>query len=256
MRGLWWIAVFLILAASTGGAQQSVPSTDASQPPAQPAVERVEHPITRNDIEPQYPKAARKKHISGFCLVSMTVDVKGMPQGIKIVNCSDPLFEETSLMAALQYRFTPATTPEGEPVAANISLNITYHLNGGRAAQKTIRATFNSLPDVNSTGPGPDGVYPLTKAIAPPVLTNFADDGYRATGISVSKRCACDVVLTISEKGKPTNTQVTHCERPELEKLAVHSLLKSKYKPGSLNGKDVPIRASIHLEYAEIPSNP
>jgi hypothetical protein len=56
-------------------------------------------------------------------------------------------------------------------------------------------------------------------------------------------------VLTISVKGKATDPHVTHCERPNLEKPAVESLLKSKYTPGSVNGVEVPMRVSIHLEY-------
>jgi len=42
---------------------------------------------------------------------------------------------------------------------------------------------------------------------------------------------------------------VTNCVRPALEKPAIESLLKSKYKPGMVNGNAVPMRASIHLEY-------
>jgi len=47
---------------------------------------------------------------------------------------------------------------------------------------------------------------------------------------------------------------VIHCERSELEKPAVESLLKSPYKPGYVNGKPVPIRAMIHLYYDDDPS--
>jgi hypothetical protein len=56
-------------------------------------------------------------------------------------------------------------------------------------------------------------------------------------------------VLTISTKGKAADPQIKHCERPELEKPAVESLLNSEYKPGMVNGKAVPMRASLHLEY-------
>jgi hypothetical protein len=57
-------------------------------------------------------------------------------------------------------------------------------------------------------------------------------------------------------KGKATDPQVTHCERPELEKPAVESLLKSQYEPGIVNGIEVPMRASIHLDYGDSPSKP
>jgi hypothetical protein len=63
-------------------------------------------------------------------------------------------------------------------------------------------------------------------------------------------------MITISAAGKATDPKVTHCERPELEKPAVQSLLESKFKSGSVNGKPVPIRTTVHLEYYEAPVKP
>jgi hypothetical protein len=70
----------------------------------------------------------------------------------------------------------------------------------------------------------------------------------------VAGNSACDIVITISPKGKASDPQVTHCGNSYLEKPAVQSLLKSKYKPGQVNGRPVPMRASIHLEYGETPT--
>jgi hypothetical protein len=87
-------------------------------------------------------------------------------------------------------------------------------------------------------------------------MTSFVDEGYGDNAFMDAGKSACDIVLTISDKGKPSDPQVIHCERPALEKLAVQSLLKSHYKPGKMNGKAVPIRASVHLEYADAPTKP
>ena len=72
----------------------------------------------------------------------------------------------------------------------------------------------------------------------------------------ITRTDACDVLLTISEKGKASEPKVAHCNRPELEKPAVESLLKSDYKPGMVNGKAVPMRGSIHLNYGDAPATP
>jgi hypothetical protein len=66
---------------------------------------------------------------------------------------------------------------------------------------------------------------------------------------------ACNIVLTISAKGKPSDPQVTSCDRPALEKPAVASLLRSQYKPDRVNGKAVPMRAAIRLEYGDTPAS-
>jgi hypothetical protein len=87
-------------------------------------------------------------------------------------------------------------------------------------------------------------------------LTKFSDEGYGNAAFIFAGNSPCDIVLTIDAKGNPSNAVVTQCEKPMLEKPAIDSLLKSKYKPGSINGKAVAIRASIHLEYGDVPAKP
>jgi hypothetical protein len=95
-------------------------------------------------------------------------------------------------------------------------------------------------------------VYQFTKSVTPPILSKFTDEKYGETAFPLEGNCACDIVLTISAKGKASDPVVTHCERPSLEKPAVQSLLKSHFKPGQVNGKAVPMRASIHLVLADL----
>jgi hypothetical protein len=113
---------------------------------------------------------------------------------------------------------------------------------------------FNSPPGITSPDPDADGIYPLTKFVSPPVITKFYDDGYGLAVFSEDGSSKCDIVITIDVRGKAFNPQIAHCDRPALEQPAVQSLLNSKYTPGKVNGKAVPIRTTIHLEYADIPS--
>jgi hypothetical protein len=153
-----------------------------------------------------------------------------------------------------KYRFKPATTEEGDPVVYHESVVINYYRPNCFDPAAPIRHVFSTPPGVASSDPGADGVYPLTKSVRPPDLTRFYDEGYGYAAFnSPEGNGSCDIALTISATGKASDPHVTRCERPELEKPAVDSLLKSKYKAGSVDGKAVPIRASIHLEYADIP---
>jgi hypothetical protein len=104
--------------------------------------------------------------------------------------------------------------------------------------------------------PDSDGVYPLTRSVTGPRVIEFSDKGYGQMAFAHEGNSSCDVVLTVSEKGKASDPQVTHCERPELEEPAVDSLLKSQYTPGFVNGKAVPMRGSIHLEYGDDSAKP
>jgi TonB family protein len=253
MQRFWMMALTLTVAASLAHAQQATPPADA------PLLTR--ELIAKGKINPpkpiHFPEAhfsdeARAMKINGRCIVSLTVDVTGMPRNLKVDRCSDPSFEESSLDAVAQYRFKPATTQEGKPVAVKVNVEINYRLSGVSGLPVPIRYTFKTPPETTTSAPGPDGVYPLTQSDTPPTMIKFIDEKYGEAAFPLKGNGACDIVLTISAKGKASDPVVTHCERPSLETPAVQSLLQSHYKPGQVNGKAVPMRASIHIELADM----
>jgi TonB family protein len=250
------IALTMALATGAGRAQQPAPAADEPPLTSELIAKGITPPKPINIVDAHFSDEARRKKISGRCLVSLTVDVNGMPQEISVVRCTDPSFEATSLEAVQQYRFKPATTQEGKPIAIKIEVDINYRLIGHSNPPTPIHYGFNSPPGITTSEPGPDGVYPLTSSVTPPTMTRFSDKGYGDAAFSAKNNGACDIVLTISVKGKASDAVVTHCEWSSLEKPAVQSLLQSHYKPGSVNGKAVPIRASIHLEYGGVSPKP
>jgi TonB family protein len=250
------IALTLALAAIAGRAQQVAAPASTPHPAEQAPKEKINPPTAVKRVEAHYSDEARKKRINGDCLVSLTVDANGMPQDVALVRCTDPSFEQSSLDGVAKYRFRPATTQLGQPVPAKITVEVAYRLYGANAPEIPVCCSFNPPPGPSSSGPGPDGVYALTKTVAPPILTKFSEGDYGPDAFAAGRDGACDIVLTISKKGKPSDPVVTHCGASDLEKPAVQSLLKSKYKPGSVNGKAVAIRASIHLEYGGDPPRP
>ncbi|MGD0802150.1 MAG: energy transducer TonB [Terracidiphilus sp.] len=176
---LWLIGISLLLVSSLAHAQQPAQTTDATQPADQSAAKRINPPKVLNNVEAEFSEEARQKGIGGACKISVTVDTKGYPQDIKLVSCSDPSFEKSSLAAAAQYRFEPATNLDGKPVAAIIFIKVEYHLYGTSEPNMPVRYEFNSPPGILSPDPGPDGVYQLTKFCTAPSLTKFADKDYR-----------------------------------------------------------------------------
>ena len=275
MRRFWMIALTPALVAGAVHAQQAANSADTDNFSVQAPVKKIIPPKMLNQqlihlSLPEYPDAefteeARAKKVNGRCLISFTVDVNGMPQEIKPVRCSDFSFAKSSVASVAKYRFKPATTEDGDPVDYHESVEIDYILRDGSCQKGSgwragdcpdpvapIRHVFSAPPGVTSSDPGTDGVYPLTESVTPPTITGFSDEGYGVAAFnSPEGNGSCDIVLTISATGKASDPQVTYCERPALEKLAVQALLKSHYNPGKVNGKAVPIRASVHLEYSD-----
>lgn len=184
--------------------------------------------------EAEFSPEARAKKINGLCLVSLVVDVTGMPGNMKALRCTDPVFEKISLAAVAQYRFKPATQSDGTPVVVQIHIKINFRRSDFNDPVTLARYRISTPPGTTSNSPGVDGVYPLTKSVSPPAITNFSDDGYGNAAFPLPDKSACDVVLTVSAKGKPSDPTIIQCDEPSLEKPAVASLLKSRYKPGAL----------------------
>jgi TonB family protein len=255
MRRLWMIALSLAVLAIPGHSQQAAQQTDAPVPADQLAAKKINPPSPIKTVEAEFSDEAKRKHIDGVCLVSLIVDAQGNPQNARIIHCTDSSFEESSLDAVKQYRFNPAATQEGKPIPVMIHVEIHYHLDRNNS-NSPIRLGFSSPPGMISADPSANGVYPFTKFLTSPSMTRFSDEGYGPAAIAARGKGGCDIVLTINAKGKASDPVVIHCETPALEKPAVDSLLRSKYKPGSVNGKAVAIRASVHLEYNDVPPKP
>lgn len=278
MQRFWMIALSMAFVTTLAHAQQAAQTEDVPVPADQWASRKITPPKKLHGEIEEYPVEAKLQQTDGLCLVSLTVGVRGNPQNVHIVHCTDPSFEETSLKAAEQYEFEPAMTQEGKPVPVMVRIFHEYHVvkyslslrmiinwpvipdkrlnvdrrisksEASREVSKPIRSAF--IPQRGGpSGPGSDGVYPLTRSVTGPRVTTFSDRDYGRMAFVHEGNSACDVVLTIDAKGRASDPQVVHCERQELERPAVASLLKSQYKPGFVNGKAVPMRGSIHLQY-------
>lgn len=205
----------------------------------------IDHP------EVEFPEQARQRGIGGKCSIALVVDTSGRPRDVRVVRSSDPAFAPTCLRSMSETKFKPATAADGTPVAVEIHTVLAFHREGSVWPIDPIRYAFGSPSGVLSTSPDTKGVYPLTKVVSRPELGKFVDKGYGDLGFQAEGKSPCEVLLTVSSNGKPSDAKVIKCEREELEEPVVLSLMASKYKPGSVNGKPVAVRAKIHVEYGD-----
>ena len=89
---------------------------------------RVSAPVPLIFSEAEFTPEARKKRISGVCLVSLIVDPQGMPQGARIIRSLEPGLDQKALEAANKYRFKPAMRNGIEPVPAVITIEVNFRL--------------------------------------------------------------------------------------------------------------------------------
>jgi hypothetical protein len=252
MRRLFLAGLVYFLAVSLAGAQNTPQPNTQSDAPVRVGP-GIHAPVPTSMPEAQMPDDARKKQQGGTCLLTLIVDVKGMPQNPSVIRCSDSMFEKNSLDAVNQYRFKPAfRTSDGVAVAVTLDIEISFHFAayGPRdEGPPQIRYGFFSPPGAKSGDPDADGTYPFSKRLDGPAMIRFVSNSFAAAAAYFPEKTSCKVVLVLDAKGKPLKASISHCDKPTLEQPAIDSVMKSKYKPATLNGNQVPVRVLVYLMF-------
>jgi TonB family protein len=82
-------------------------------------------PVLISSKAPEYPAKGKQAHLSGICLVGLTVDQQGMPQDVHIIRSLRPDFDQNATEAVRKYRFNPAMA-DGKPVARQLTIEVKF----------------------------------------------------------------------------------------------------------------------------------
>jgi len=240
----------LLLAQPCASMSQSSPDKQADVPVAHSKMTSIRTPVPLNSVEAEFPLEARATRDSGKCIVKTIVDAQGIPQAPAIVRCSDPIFEKNSLEAVKKYRFHPARNQNGVPVPVMVTVEVNFSFIESSTEPLTqIKYILQTPPGVTSADADANGVYPFTNVIEQPKLTDFSNQGFIEAAEIFPGGAACDLLFTITSKGKVADPQILHCDKENLEQPAIASLLKSRFRPGKVQGKKVAVRTVIHLSF-------
>ena len=72
-------------------------------------------------VNPKCPPGAQKQSITGDTRVKMLIDTLGIPRKARLVESSNKVFNDCSLIASMQWRFSPAMML-GKPVSVWVSI--------------------------------------------------------------------------------------------------------------------------------------
>jgi TonB family protein len=85
-------------------------------------------PVLVYSVPATYSGNARRSRISGSCLVSAIIDVKGIPQNVHIVKSLDLSLDQNAVAAIKQYRFKPAMKDGTIPVPVMVTIEVDFRL--------------------------------------------------------------------------------------------------------------------------------
>jgi TonB family protein len=77
---------------------------------------------------PLYPKDLKEEGVQGIVVLRAAVDTEGIPGDIRVLRSPDPRLAEAALAAARQWRWEPARTTEGKPIAVYFTLTFNFKL--------------------------------------------------------------------------------------------------------------------------------
>ena len=135
----WLLLAALALPAwGMGQSGQEAGQASAPAPAATGSEKESSKPKLIYSVNPEYTDKARKKKLSGRCLLSLTVDVNGVPQDIVVVqSIADTVskkmkstaegLDENAVKAVRQYRFRPALS-NGKPVPAALQVEVQFQI--------------------------------------------------------------------------------------------------------------------------------
>jgi TonB family protein len=84
-------------------------------------------PAPLNSVEAVFSDEARRKSISGVCLVSLVVDSDGMPRNVRVIRPLGYGLDLKAVDAARKYRFKPAMR-KGTPIPVMITVEVNFRL--------------------------------------------------------------------------------------------------------------------------------
>ena len=198
--------------------------------PVHKAGNGVSVPVVLSDVKPRYTPEAMRERVAGLVKLEGIVETDGSVSDVRVVSPLHPGLDESAVEAFKQWRFKPGMK-DGKPVRVQIDVEMTF----------TLRTPGPGLDSLDVFTPGPGVTAPVVlKEVKPEYTAKARDAGIQGT---VTLEC---VVLSDGWVG---DTRVTKGLDPDLDRQAVQTLRRWRFKPGERQGKPVPVRVQVEMNF-------
>jgi periplasmic protein TonB len=109
-----------------GGLPSGEGSGGSEPPPIVPGPE-VDLPVLVARVEPIYPEAARRMHLSGVVLLEAIISTHGEVENVRVLRSAHPLLDAAAVRAVSQWRYRPATL-DGRAVRVYLTVTVDFTL--------------------------------------------------------------------------------------------------------------------------------
>ena len=93
----------------------------------------VSAPVLIHSVTPEFSEEARRAHYGGICLLSVVVDMNGLPQNPRVVRPLGMGLDDEALKTVRQFRFKPAMKDGKTPVPVMITVEVNFRSSSSGA---------------------------------------------------------------------------------------------------------------------------
>lgn len=181
-------------------------------------------PVLIREVKPQYTDAAKARKIQGTVELVVLVQADGtVGPDVRVTKSLDPDLDQEAIKAARQWRFNPGTK-DGEPVAVEVNLEMTFTLREGP-------------------------VYRVGNGVTAPQPTKHANPRYTDAARQAGLQGRVELTGIVETDGTIRSIRVTAGLDPELDQQAIEALSQWTFKPGQKDGADVRVRVNIEMTF-------
>ncbi len=225
----------------------STQASGASQP-SNSAAFQIVPPFAIAQPNPSYSSEARKKKISGTCLVSFTVDTNGIPQSVRVVKSLEPSLDTNAVQAIETWRFKPARKEGKTSVPFDLTAEVSFRIMDIHRSESATSVTSVIANPADSDDLGTVLSYDGSRLIRPiPVLQiapKYPSDEkrHRING-------DCLLALIIDSEGIPQDIHIVKSLGPAFDESAIEAVKKWRYKPASRDGVPIPMKTHVIVKF-------
>jgi TonB family protein len=191
-------------------------------------------PRLLRDVKPNYPPSAVSSNHTGTVLLQCVVNTDGSVGEMRVTRSLDPVLDQEALRALKQWRFI-AGTKAGRPVRVMVDVEMSFY-----PPAPPEKGPLLDSPEVSRAGPGV--TLPRVMREVKPAYPDAA----RAAGLQGSVQLEC-VVLADGSVG---HVRVVKGIEAALDAEAIKALKQWEFKPGSKDGRTVPVQIGVEMTFA------
>jgi TonB family protein len=249
-RGLVVTAMFLLPWLCEAQDSQDLgtkPLTTTSLAAIQPDAAQIVPGRLIHQVDPKYPKEARKANLQGQIVLRATIGSDGKVSNVSIAS-GDLVLAEEAVDAVRKWKFTPYTQ-NGTPVGVLQSLTFNFVAGTKVAELKPLSpATFEAAQSstIRKGVSSSESVFRVGHGVTPPKAIYAPDPGYDEKARKAKYQGTCVLSLVVGSDGQPRDIRVERAIGKGLDAKAVEAVSKWKFQPATKDGE--PVATLINVE--------